>query len=119
MKKSVTAALISGLVFPGIGHLYLKHYRNGCLLLLVATLALVELISVALRQAQAIADKVLSGEIALDPAAISAQVEATERSAATPLHSIAYAVLIVCWSIGIVDAYRLGRKLEPSVNIAN
>jgi len=39
MTKSTKAALLSGLIFPGIGHIVLKQYVRGSILALVALLA--------------------------------------------------------------------------------
>jgi hypothetical protein len=112
MNRAIKAALFSGLVFPGIGHIYLKHYWRGLALALAATLAVSGIIIPAVQQAQVIANKVLSGEIALDAAAITAQVDAATSGGDSLLLNTAYAVFIICWLIGIADSYRLGRAFD-------
>src|SRR5689334_13423788 len=108
MKNSGKAALLSALVLPGTGHLYLKHYRRAVVLMLIAVSALSIIVVRAVRQARMIADKILSGEIAPDPAAIAAQIDAAGSATDSTQVGIAYWALIVCWLIGIADAYRLG-----------
>lgn len=115
-KTATKAALFSGLVFPGLGHIYLKYYRRGILLALMATLTLSGIIIHAVRQAQAIADKILSGQIALDAATITAQVEAASAGNDSLAINAAYAIFIICWLFGIVDSYRLGRALDTINN---
>jgi hypothetical protein len=39
MKKSSKAALLSGLIFPGIGHMVLKQYLRGSVLMFSALAA--------------------------------------------------------------------------------
>jgi len=41
MKKSVKAALLSGVLGAGSGHLYLKRYRRGVILIVSTLSALV------------------------------------------------------------------------------
>ena len=36
MKRSTRAVLLSGLVFPGLGHIFLKQYLRGSILVLIA-----------------------------------------------------------------------------------
>jgi len=112
MSKSIKAALLSGLVFPGIGHLVLKHYVRGSLLLLVALAAMTALLNVAFRQAQTIVDRIVSGEIPLDTGAISAVVTNSSDDLGSTISSISVYVFLACWLIGIIDSYRVGAALE-------
>jgi|SRR5215471_1372875 len=119
MSYSIKAALLSGLVFPGVGHLYLKRWLRGCLLAAGAAVVTYFLVSVAVNSAMDIAAKIEGGGVPLDAAAISALVskasQKNERST-----DIATVILLALWAIGIVDSYREGRardrakKLEKS-----
>jgi hypothetical protein len=66
MTKSTKAALLSGLIFPGIGHIVLKQYLRGSILALVTLLAVSAMVKVAFQRAQTIVDRVVSGEIPLE-----------------------------------------------------
>ncbi len=57
MTKSTKAALLSGLVFPGIGHFVLKQYLRGSILMLVALMAMSAIVRIVFQQAQAIVDR--------------------------------------------------------------
>lgn len=111
MSKASKAALLSGLLFPGLGHLYLKAYRRGIGLAVVALGCLVVIIDVAMTRAQAIADKVLSGELPMDAAAIAGQVSASAGEPGSTASQVCAWLLLACWLAGIVDSYRVGRSL--------
>ena len=61
MNRPVIAALLSALVFPGAGHLYLKRNGRALLFLLPTALAVAVFIGQAFEQAAAIADQILAG----------------------------------------------------------
>jgi hypothetical protein len=110
MRKSIKAALLSALVFPGCGHLLLRRYRSALALLAISLGALAILLNDAIKQANAIATKILANEIPLDAQAISDSVEAASRASNSSAATIAMWILSACWLIGIIDAYRIGRN---------
>lgn len=103
------AALLSAFVFPGVGHVYLKRYIPGGLLAGTAFIALYFLISEMVERALQIVDKIQNGEIQPDVAVITELVSKQPMGNEAQLMSIATAVLIIAWLIGIVDSYRAGR----------
>ena len=119
MKRSTKAALLSGLIFPGIGHLYLKRYVHGIALCVASASAIYFIASVAVTTALEVAEKIQSesGGVAPDMAAImdlvSQQSSGSEQSV-----NIATVALVVCWVIGIVDSYRQGRAQEMVGEVA-
>jgi hypothetical protein len=112
MTKSIKAALLSGLVFPGIGHLVLKQYLRASLLVLVALVAMSIMLNVAFQQAQTIVDRIVSGELPLETGAISAVVANSSNDSDSAISSISMIVFLACWLIGIIDSYRIGAALE-------
>lgn len=104
MKKSTTAALISGLVFPGLGHLYLRCYLIGLILLLVSSWSFYSIIVAIVDSAMDIATQIEIGSQAIDTQALEQQLsKEIEQSTDVP-----FIVLIITWVIGILDSYRLG-----------
>jgi hypothetical protein len=83
MKKSIKASLISAFVFPGAGHIYLKKYFPGLLLVGVSSLGIYYLILNMVEKALQIVEKIQLGHV---------QADAT----------------VICWIIGILDSYRIG-----------
>jgi hypothetical protein len=111
MKRSTKAALISGLVFPGLGHFYLRRYLKGILLAFAAALAIYFLVSTTVHTALEVVEKIEGGSVPLDVKAIidlvSQQSQGTEQ-----LTNIATIALLALWLIGIADSYRVGRGQE-------
>jgi hypothetical protein len=112
MTKSTKAALLSGLIFPGIGHIVLKQYLRGSILALVTLLAVSAMVKVAFQRAQTIVDRVVSGEIPLETGAISELVANSSNDSDSLVPSISVMVFFACWLIGIIDSYRVGMALE-------
>lgn len=101
MKSKVTAALLSGLVFPGAGQFYLRRRVRALLFLVPAVLAGLLYFNHAIDQANALADQVLSGAVALDPAAIAARVEAAPTPVSVTISGI---VFLVSWVGSVLEA---------------
>jgi len=112
MKKSSKAALLSGLIFPGIGHIVLKQYLRGSVLMLSALAAFSIVVTRVFQRALAIVDRVNSGEIPVDTGAIAEMVSNSTSGADGFIENIAVVVLVTCWLIGIIDSYRLGVAQE-------
>jgi hypothetical protein len=112
VTRSSKAALLSGLIFPGIGHLFLKRYRRGSVLMLLALIAFWVVVSRAYDRAMSVVDRILSGDIQADPGAIQAAVSAAGTGTDALIENVAVIVLLVCWIAGIIDSYRLGAAEE-------
>ena len=112
MKRSSKAALLSGLIFPGIGHIVLKQYLRGSVLMLSALAAFSIVVTRVFQRALTIVDRVNSGEIPVDTGAIAEMVSNSTSGADRSIENIAVVVLGVCWLIGIIDSYRLGVAQE-------
>jgi len=112
MKKSSKAALLSGLVFPGIGHIVLKQYLRGSALVLSALVAFLIVVTRVFQRALTIVDRISSGEIPVETGAIAEMVSNSTSGADSFIENMAVIVLGVCWLIGIIDSYRLGVAQE-------
>jgi len=106
MNRALNAALISALVFPGAGHLYLRRGARASLFLLPTLVAVVVFLNDAMAQAGAIAAQIMAGTVSADPLAIAARLE---QNGGSVLASVAVTVMVVCWIGATVDAYMLGR----------
>ena len=106
MNRSVKAALISALVFPGAGHLYLKRGARACLFLLPTLVAVAVFLNEAMEQAGAIAAQIMAGTMSADPVAMAARLE---QQGGSTLATLAATVMVVCWIGAAVDAWMLGR----------
>lgn len=108
MTRSIKAALLSGLVFPGLGHMLLKQYLRGSILMLAALTAFAAIVTVAIRRALTVIDSMNSGEIPVETGAISELVSNSISSTDNSIANFSLIALAACWLIGIIDSYRLG-----------
>jgi hypothetical protein len=113
VKKSTKAVLLSALAFPGAGHLYLKAYLSGFLLVSVTFSIILYIVKKATDQAYAIVEEIQNGGAQLDIAGISELVSKGSSGTDMQLQNAATLVLIVCWIVGIADSYRRARKTNP------
>jgi hypothetical protein len=112
MRLSLKAALFSAFVLPGSGHFLLRKHVQGALLSGVTFLCIWALLSTALEKAQEISLKIQSGEIPLDITRITDEVTKQTAGGGTQLTDIATYLLGICWLVGIVDSFRVGRLLD-------
>ena len=112
MKRAPKAALLSGLIFPGIGHMVLKQYLRGSVLMLGALVALSVIVTRVFQRALTIVDRINSGDIPVETGAIAEMVFNSTSDADSLVENTALIVLGACWLIGIIDSYRLGIAKE-------
>jgi hypothetical protein len=119
MNNALKGALLSGLVFPGLGQVMLKYYKRGAVLMIAITATLLAVLIKAVQQAFTILEKIEleGGEIDMST------ILSTATQASTTSDSLIFKLLlwlvIFCWVIGVVDAYRIGRKKDIEGRLAN
>ncbi len=118
MTKSTKAALLSALVFPGVGHFFLKKYISATVLAGAAVGGIYYLLMIMVERAVQITAKIQTGEIPLNVAGITELVSKQSTGAEAQLQNIATAIFIICWLIGIVDSYRVGRAQDKDIEVA-
>ena len=112
MNRSLSAALMSGLVFPGAGQIFLKRYLRGLCFIVPALGAAGYFVDGVLARAMPLVDRVMDGSIAPDPLLIAAELERAGNVASSSM-DIAATVMLVCWLASIADAWLLGRRMAP------
>lgn len=114
MKKSTKAALLSGLVFPGLGHLVSRAYYRAAALIASSLIAIYVFTSITVRQAMSVVDRIMSGELDIQSSNISELALATVDPADARTANRAILVFGVLWLIALVDAWRLGAAMDSS-----
>ncbi len=109
MKKSVKAALLSALVYPGVGHFSLKKYAQGAVFSCAFSVPLYFLFSEIMSKAEHIAEQIQNGEIPLDIIAITEALSSSVMGVGAQELNIKMYALVFIWFVGIIDSYRLGR----------
>ena len=119
MSKSLKAALLSALVFPGIGHFSLKKPVQGVLLSGVAIVCLYLLLTTAIEIAQQLSVKVQSGEIPMDVEKITEMVSQQLAGSDDQRIKMPSLLLVICWVVGVVDSFRIGWSQGNSADSSN
>ena len=119
MNNSLKGAFLSGLVFPGLGQVILKHYKRGAVLMLAVSASMLVILIKALQQAFAIMEKIeLEGSV-INLSTISNAATQAATNFESPIFKLLLLLIIFCWIIGIVDAYRIGRKKDIEGRLAS
>ena len=113
MKHSIKGALLSGLVFPGVGQLALKRYRRGFALMMAVFIAIFYIIKHVVDEAYAILGQIQSHSGSIDINAITTSMaDQAVANSGRLSDNIAITLITVCWVFGIVDAYIIGKGMD-------
>jgi ABC-type spermidine/putrescine transport system permease subunit I len=111
VKNAIKGALLSGLVFPGLGQFMFKRYLRGAVFLLVTLACVAVIVTTTVTE-------VMNDLSRIDPATLnSTQALQNLASQATQTSGgdssgIALFVLGVCWVLGVIDAFLIGRNKD-------
>lgn len=109
MKKPVVAALLSALIIPGAGHLYLQSRMRGLILLGTTVAALTAMVVVIIGKMNEMLQEMEVTPLGPpDPADLAYTITQTPD----PVLNFAPIIILACWVIGIVDSFLLGQKAE-------
>jgi len=112
MKYSLKGALWSGVVFPGLGQIILKHYKRGIVLILTVSASLTVIAIKAAQYAFTVLEMIeLEGGV-IDLKTITDAATQASSTSDSLVFNLGLMLIVVCWIFGIVDAYRIGRKMD-------
>ena len=112
MNNSLKGAFLSGLIFPGLGQVVLKHYKRGAVIMLTVLVSLSIFVVKAVQQALAILEKIESEGGAISMNTISDAATQAYTTSGSLTINLALLLVILCWIIGVVDAYIIGKKKD-------
>lgn len=115
MSKSTKALLLSALVAPGSGHLYLKLYRRAAALFIITFIALWVIVANALQLVEEIKLQMQTQGVTIDMARIVEMSTQAAQNFDSTSSSMALYTLLACWVFAIIDAYRSGKAAESSL----
>jgi hypothetical protein len=112
MKTALKAALLSALVFPGVGQMYLKRYVRGLIPMVLTLTGMGMLIAQATIGALQELEKIQiqSGLVDLNAVASRAAASSASGDWYSPL---IMPLIVACWLFSVIDAYMLGKGKEP------
>ena len=114
MKKTTKAVLLSVLVFPGAGHVYLKKYLPACGFIGAFAFLLSIVVSALVEQTEKISQRIVSGDLPLDINAISQALAEQSANSGQQTSFTGYALLFI-WLFSALDAYRLAKQVKPAI----
>lgn len=114
MSYASKAASMSAFIFPGSGHLYLKHRVRGIIFIAIAGVGLVMMMGAAFGIALDIAKDIEEGRVAMDMELMRTLIRESMGIYQEPeLQGAKYAT-VGSWLISTLDAYREGKKKDKA-----
>ena len=112
MNNSIKGALLSGLLFPGLGQVVLRRYRRGMAFIFTVSIILLVMVVKAVQQAFTILEKIeAEGGVISMNTITNAVIQAS-----TPSESLTFKILllllILIWVMAVIDGYRVGKKKD-------
>jgi len=112
MSKTRKSVLLSALVLPGAGQYYLKRYRMAGLLIITSLGSVYVIVAEAVKQASIILKEIEASGGVISLERISELSTQATNNADTTATSVAWVLIIICWLVGILDAYRSGKQAD-------
>lgn len=112
MNNSLKGAFWSGLIFPGLGQVVLKHYKRGAVIMLAVLAGLTVIVVQAVQKAFIILEKIEPAGGAIDMNTILDAASQASTQSDSLIFSFAVLWVTFCWIIGVVDAYKIGKKKD-------
>ncbi len=109
MKNSLKGAFLSGVIFPGLGQIVLKHYKRGAVIMLTVLVCMSVFVVKVVQHALGILEKIESQGGAISMSTISNAATQASSTSGNLTFNIVLLLVILCWIIGVVDAYRIGK----------
>ncbi|RBW47627.1 hypothetical protein DS885_02220 [Psychromonas sp. B3M02] len=108
MNKSLKAALLSALIYPGFGHLSLKRYLSAAVFIISFSIPMILLFKQIMEKANQVVAQIEHGQVGMDVSSISNALTSTGGSMQT-LDFYTYLMLAV-WVIALLDIYRVRNR---------
>jgi cbb3-type cytochrome oxidase subunit 3 len=119
MNNSLKGALLSGLVFPGLGQIILKHYQRGVALMVTVLVSFLVIIVKILQQAFNILEKIDLEDGLIDINTISSVGNQASTTSDNFIFNFVTALITICWILGVIDAYRIGKKKDKEEHLTS
>ena len=104
MKNSLKGAFWSGLIFPGLGQVVLKHYKRGAVIMLMVLVGMSVVVVKAVHSALAILENIESEFGAISMSSISNAATQASTISGSLTFNLVLLLTVLCWIFGVVDA---------------
>ena len=113
MKISYKAALLSALVFPGVGQFYLKRHWRGLFIMLFVFTGLGYIIwSASVAALSVLDDAVVKLQSGTDSLQELSNIVGSKMSNTGPYHDAVFYLIVCFWIFAVIDAYIIGKEKE-------
>jgi hypothetical protein len=119
MNHALKGAFWSGLVFPGLGQVVLKHYKRGAAIILAVLIGLSVIVVQAVQKTFIILEKIASEGGAMDMNTIFDAASKASTHSDSLIFGFSVLLITFCWVIGVVDAYKIGREKDREEDLMN
>lgn len=116
MRSSVKGALLSGLVYPGLGQIVQRHYIRGVIMIVMTSWCLYQILLKVLRQVMGLLEGISGAEIAISTDDIVGLIIELMPDVKGPSYGFLILVLVVCWLASVTDAFLAGKSIEADEN---
>jgi hypothetical protein len=106
MTKLTKAILLSALIYPGAGQIFLKRYHTGVVFITISTIGLFFVLKNTFKIAFDIIEKVQNGGEKPDLSSLLSLVSQHD----TQLLNNVITIMIVTWLVSIIHAYFIGKS---------
>lgn len=110
MRKAIKSALLSALIFPGVGQISAGFKKRGWFIVLANCVLLYLLMNEIIQLAYSTINTMKKNDVVMDIETISGatsnQIDFSDNSYLNSL----LIILIISWVFSTIDAYRLGNK---------
>ena len=111
--KAIKGALLSAVVFPGVGQIALKRHRRGIVFMLANLAGLVMTVAAATREAGRILGAIEAEGGVIDQDAMSRAIGQAMSWSGNPAFNLLLVAMGLSWIYAAVDAYRIGKQQDP------
>jgi len=110
MNQAAKAALFNALLFPGLGHIYLKKYKRGIVFMTSVLTGMMFICWSVLQTAISILKETPLQNGTLDGALIAKMSMDAARSMTTAHFIWILPGIVLLWMLSIIDAYKIGKN---------
>ncbi|QDE32757.1 hypothetical protein [Shewanella polaris] len=117
MKKSIYAAMLSGIICPGSGQLWLGKKLLGWGFISVSVVCILVLMNQIISRAQVIAEQILAGNIGNDLGSIYAAVSNVALDTGSSSMATLTWIFLANWGLSIISAVWLGAQQDKQLQL--
>ena len=116
MNNALKGGLWSGLLFPGLGQVILKHHTRGIVLMFTVFAIMTVIVLKAVQHASTVLEKIESEGVVIDIQTITDAATQASSTSDSLIYNLGVLLIVICWIFAIVDAYRIGKKMDLEGN---